>query len=440
MRIALRTLAATALLAGAVVPSPASAAFTGAARHDGSTASAATVFTPRNTVAPSVPGTPRDNVAVTASAGTWDRQPTSYTYQWQRCDSSGASCADIASATSLTYTPGAADVGGTLRIAVTAVNAGGPTTATSPASAVVVAGVPRGTGAPTISGNATTGSTLTATTGTWTGAATITYAYQWQRCTAAMACTNVAGATGSTYLVTSTDSRNTLRVVVTATNTYGSATQTSTVTATVDWEVKFVAATSSGSTTRRTTMTVTKPAGVMTGDLIIAVLAATAPTTFSAAAPAGWTQLTTGGSGAASVWTRTATATEPNTYTFNSTASEWMAMTLSAYRNADTTAGAVTFATTPVQTSGATTFPTFTTAPGAMRVAGLVNAIATTRGTVTHTNQTARATGYSETTTAGQTSRVEVVAVDRQSPWGSAETWTGWGSRGTIALRVPAKP
>ena len=435
-----RILLATAMLVGLALPAPASAAFTDEARSMASSATASTVFAPRNTVAPSVPGTPREGVSVTASTGTWDRQPTSYTYQWRRCDSGGGTCSDIASATAASYTPVPADVGGTLRVVVTGVNAGGTSAATSAASAVVVIGVPRGTAAPTITGTATTGSTLTASTGTWTGAGTITYAYQWQRCTAAMVCTDIGGATGTTYLVTSSDSRNTLRVVVTATNTYGAGTQTSAVTATVDWEVKFVGATSSGANTRRTSMTVTKPAQIMTGDLVVAVLGATAPTTFSAAAPAGWTQVTTGGSGAASVWTRTATATEPASYTFNSTASEYLAMTLTAYRNADTTPGAVTFATTPVQTSGSTTFPAFTTAPGAMRVAGLLNAIAATRGTVTYPNHTMRATGYSEDSRSNQTARIEVVAVDRQSPWTNTDTWTGWGSRGTIALRVPAKP
>jgi hypothetical protein len=40
--------------------------------------------------------------------------PISYAYQWQRCDSNGANCANIASATSATYTLTSGDVGSTL--------------------------------------------------------------------------------------------------------------------------------------------------------------------------------------------------------------------------------------------------------------------------------------------------------------------------------------
>ena len=52
-------------------------------------------------------------------------------YQWLRCDSSGAACVAIPAATGNSYTPGAADVGSTLRFQVTATNSSGPTGATS---------------------------------------------------------------------------------------------------------------------------------------------------------------------------------------------------------------------------------------------------------------------------------------------------------------------
>ena len=47
---------------------------------------------------------------------------------------------------------------------------------------------------PGITGTTAAGQTLTATQGTWTGTAPITYAYQWQRCTGAT-CVNIGGAT-----------------------------------------------------------------------------------------------------------------------------------------------------------------------------------------------------------------------------------------------------
>jgi hypothetical protein len=89
---------------------------------------------------------------------------------------------------------------------------------------------------PTISGAAQTGQTLTASTGTWQGTPTITFGYQWQRCdSSGAACNAIAGATVSTYTVTSGDASppSTLRVVVTASNGSGSATATSDPTAVV---------------------------------------------------------------------------------------------------------------------------------------------------------------------------------------------------------------
>jgi hypothetical protein len=86
---------------------------------------------------------------------------------------------------------------------------------------------------PTVTGTAQQGQTLTATPGAWT-APDATFAYRWQRCDAAGAnCADVAGATTSTYAVTTADVGATLHVVVTATNRFGSASATSAQTAAV---------------------------------------------------------------------------------------------------------------------------------------------------------------------------------------------------------------
>jgi hypothetical protein len=93
---------------------------------------------------------------------------------------------------------------------------------------------PQNTALPAITGTAATGQTLTATTGTFTGDAPITYSYQWQRCDAAGAsCVPIGGATGQTYLVATPDLGRRIRVVVTATNALGSANATSAPTAVV---------------------------------------------------------------------------------------------------------------------------------------------------------------------------------------------------------------
>jgi len=79
---------------------------------------------PVNDVAPSVSGSTRPAQTLTADPGTWSgTAPITYGYQWRRCDDSGASCADIMGATAATYLTADSDLGGTLRVVVTATNA-----------------------------------------------------------------------------------------------------------------------------------------------------------------------------------------------------------------------------------------------------------------------------------------------------------------------------
>jgi hypothetical protein len=78
-------------------------------------------------------------------------------------------------------------------------------------------------GVPVPTGTPQDGQTLTANTGSWTGDPPITYAYQWQDCPAAGGtCTNIPGATSSTYVPTSSDVGSKIDVIVTATNPGGS--------------------------------------------------------------------------------------------------------------------------------------------------------------------------------------------------------------------------
>jgi predicted actin-binding protein len=88
------------------------------------------------------------------------------------------------------------------------------------------AAAPANTTAPTVSGSAKVGSTLTTTNGTWSGSPT-SYAYQWQRCGSSSSCTNITGATKQTYAIVAADAGRTLRAVVTAANADGSATANS---------------------------------------------------------------------------------------------------------------------------------------------------------------------------------------------------------------------
>jgi hypothetical protein len=93
---------------------------------------------PANTTPPSMSGTARDGETLTASEGTWTGdEPMTFTYQWQRCDANGLNCANLAGATGRTYTVQTSDVNNRLRIAVTARNTTGSSTANSQPTATV---------------------------------------------------------------------------------------------------------------------------------------------------------------------------------------------------------------------------------------------------------------------------------------------------------------
>jgi hypothetical protein len=97
------------------------------------------VAAPTNTLLPSISGSTSQGSMLTADPGNWTGSPTSWAYQWRRCNTSGASCTDISNATGTGYLLAAADVGSTIRVAVTATNTGGSTTAVSAATATIAA-------------------------------------------------------------------------------------------------------------------------------------------------------------------------------------------------------------------------------------------------------------------------------------------------------------
>ena len=185
-----------------------------------------TVVAPSNLSLPAISGTPSQGQTLTTTAGGWSGTGPTFAYQWRRCDSGGAACADIPGAVSKTYILAAADAGATIRSQVTATNSAGSavatSSATSPSGAALIP--PSNVTPPSISGMTADGQTLTASTGTWSGTTPMTFTYQWQRCnTSGTSCVAVAGATSSTYLVSAADIGSTLRVVVTATNGAGSS-------------------------------------------------------------------------------------------------------------------------------------------------------------------------------------------------------------------------
>jgi RHS repeat-associated protein len=123
---------------------------------------------------------------------------------------------------------------GEYKLRATITDEAGNTYTTATLETTVENAAPSNTAAPSISGHAIAGSTLKAAAGTWSGVAPIAFAYQWQRCNSSgESCSNIEGATGSSYEPTSEDAGSTARVVVTATNGAGEATVASPASATI---------------------------------------------------------------------------------------------------------------------------------------------------------------------------------------------------------------
>ena len=174
---------------------------------------------PVNTVLPTITGTASVGSTLTATNGTWTGTPTpTYTREWRRNGN------PIAGATGLTYVLANEDAGTTITVRVSATNSAGTVAATSAATATIAAppAAPVNVTAPFVSGLAAQGSTLTCSTGTWSGSPTPTYAYQWRR-----AGSPISGATAATYVSVAGDVGVAITCTVTATNTQGNASQVS---------------------------------------------------------------------------------------------------------------------------------------------------------------------------------------------------------------------
>jgi subtilisin family serine protease len=219
---------------------------------------------PAKTADPVISGSARDGQTLTVSNGSWTGSPTpSYAYAWARCDAGGAGCAATGVSVA-SYQLGAGDVGHTLRATVTATNSVGSASA-SVLSAAVLAVAPANTSSPTIGGALSVGSTLTASPGTWSGTAAprITFAYQWQSSSDGAVWAAI-GATSPSYTVTAAMVGRRLRVMVTASNSAGSATAYS-ASALVTSPPSALAAPSLSSATARLGDTLTASAGTWTG-------------------------------------------------------------------------------------------------------------------------------------------------------------------------------
>ena len=183
---------------------------------------------PGNTAPPTIAGTPAVGQHLSESPASWTGDPTSFSYLWEDCNNTGAGCSAIPGATGQRYTVVGSDVGHTIRVQETATNAGGtsaPATSTQIVAVPLGASPPADASAPPISGAPIVGRTLHGSPGRWTASTPISFGYQWQACR--RSCTNIAGATGSSYTLRRADQGARIRLEVTANNSAGRASATS---------------------------------------------------------------------------------------------------------------------------------------------------------------------------------------------------------------------
>jgi hypothetical protein len=175
---------------------------------------------PADTQAPQLTGTAAVGQPLSCSAGSWTGTPApTFAFQWLRDGSA------IAGASTDSYIVQAADQGHAIVCKVTATNKAGEASAESAADDVPPepAVKPANTAPPAITGGAALGQTLSCSPGTWSGAPTPTFAYQWLRDGSP-----IAGANADAYTIQEADQGHALACKVTAANKAGNASAEST--------------------------------------------------------------------------------------------------------------------------------------------------------------------------------------------------------------------
>jgi hypothetical protein len=182
----------------------------GYSKESGSSVPAA----PANVVLPSLIGSGAVGTVVTCNRGSWSGSPSpTYTFNFL------VDSISVQNTASNTYTPLSGDDTKTLTCVVTATNPLGTASATT-SNSLVVGTIPVNTAAPDITpfDNQVIGTSLSATTGTWDGTPTLTFAYRWTRNNVP-----ISGATSTTYTLQAADELQTIRVEVRATNDYATS-------------------------------------------------------------------------------------------------------------------------------------------------------------------------------------------------------------------------
>ncbi len=178
--------------------------------------------------APRIAGQPTAGRSLLATPGRFRHASSARVSRaWLRCNAAGGGCNTIPDADRSRLVLGPADVGYTIRVAVTATVAGRSATGLSAATAVVAPppAAPVATTQPSILGFPEVGSDLAADPGVWTPADAI-LTLQWERCDDDV-CSAIPDATAPTYTPVPEDAGHAIRVAVRATNDLGETTAAS---------------------------------------------------------------------------------------------------------------------------------------------------------------------------------------------------------------------
>src|SRR5262249_33972884 len=184
---------------------------------------------------PTVSGDDAPGGTVRVDPGRWRPRPTSFSYQWARCNAQTRGCTPIKGATSDQYAVTATDVGHSL-VAIVQARVGAVSRAvfsvasvpalakpTPPSGAEPVG--PANSAPPSVAEVLQKGSELVGQTGSWTGSGAITYAYRWYRCdTAGAHCKAIRGARRLIYTPVARDVGHTLGLAVRAADSTGALT------------------------------------------------------------------------------------------------------------------------------------------------------------------------------------------------------------------------
>jgi hypothetical protein len=170
---------------------------------------------PNNSSLPVISGIVKDRQTLNVTSGSWSGNPVGIIfYQWQTCsDRNQNDCTDLIGETRTSYNLTFNDVNKYIRVQVTSKNrVGTGTIISAPTNQIMYATQLQS--APFAIGFAQVGQKWIATPGTWVGAESPSFGYQWQNCVSldASTCADISGATQLNYTAQTSDIGKYLRL------------------------------------------------------------------------------------------------------------------------------------------------------------------------------------------------------------------------------------